>query len=318
MFKSLITCFLLVAAFSATAQRAHRHNNWSRSEIGFMAGGTYYVGDLNLKHFRHFNPAAQLMYRFNIHGRLAYRLNFTYGKIEGYDSESSSAYYKNRNLSFQTDIWELASGMEISYFPFEIGNTRYRGTFYLLAELSLTRINPKTNYNGSLVELQPLGTEGQGSALSERGKYSRVQLGVPLAIGARMTLTKNIGLNIEYGVRFLFTDYLDDVGGYEYQDPAELAATNGPLAASLANRSLDQDRFGQRGNRATRDWYFFTGIGLSFRLGGKEAVRNLKRNKEKSSNIPKLHSPQHKTRLAMQISSICGVCRISLPKRTNT
>lgn len=257
--------------FAMSAQRAHKHNNWSRSEIGFMAGGTYYIGDLNQRHFHHFNPAAQLLYRFNINARLAYRLNFTYGKIEGYDSESSDAYYKNRNLSFQTDLWELGSGMEITYFPFEVGNPRYRGTFYLMAELSLTRINPKTNFNGSLVELQPLGTEGQGSNLSERGKYARVQLGVPIAIGARMTITKNIGLNVEYGVRFLFTDFLDDVGGASYQDPIELAGTNGPLAAALSNRSLDQDRFGQRGNRATRDWYFFTGIGLTFRLGGKNS-----------------------------------------------
>lgn len=269
MFKVFCFGISLVIGFSSFGQRAHRHNAWSRSEIGFMAGGTYYIGDLNRKQFNHFNPALQLMYRYNIHTRLAFRANFTYGKIEGYDSESNVDFYKNRNLSFQTDLFELGAGMEITYFPFEIGNHRYRGTCYLLAELSLTRINPMADYNGSLVELQPLGTEGQGSALSDRGKYSRVQLGIPLAIGARMTITENIGLNVEYGVRFLFTDYLDDVGGYRYPDPVELAAANGPMAAALSNRSLDQNRYGQRGNRATRDWYFFTGIGLTFRLGGK-------------------------------------------------
>lgn len=250
-------------------QKSQRHNNWSRSEIGFMAGGTYYVGDLNKRHFHHFNPAAQLMYRYNIHSRLAFRANFTYGKIEAYDSESKEDFYINRNLSFETKLLELGAGMEITYFPFEIGNKRYRGTCYLLGELSFTRINPKADLNGDLVELQPLGTEGQGSTLSTRGKYSKIQLGVPLAIGARVSLTQNIGLNLEYGVRFLFTDYLDDVGGYRYQDPTELAAANGPLSATMANRSLDQNRYGQRGNRTSRDWYFFTGIGLTFRMGGK-------------------------------------------------
>ncbi len=252
-------------------QKAHRHNALSRSEIGFMVGGSYYIGDLNQKHFNHTNPAGQLLYRYNINARMAYRANFTYGKIEGYDSEQSGDFYKNRNLSFQSDLFEFGTGIEVTYFPFEIGNRRYRGTAYLLAELSLTRINPMTNYNGEMVELQPLGTEGQGTDLADRSKYSRVQMGVPIAVGARVSISENIGLNIEYGIRLLFTDYLDDVGGYRYADPLLLAAQNGPTAAALSNRSLDGNRFGQRGNRASRDWYTFFGIGLMIRMGGKKS-----------------------------------------------
>ncbi|MNE51174.1 hypothetical protein D3C80_1457890 [compost metagenome] len=135
--------------------------------------------------------------------------------------------------------------------------------------MSLTRINPRADYNGTLVELQPLGTEGQGTDLADRGKYSRIQLGIPLAVGARLSLSPNIGLNIEYGIRFMFTDYLDDVGGYRYVDPVLLAAANGPTSAALSNRSLDGNRFGQRGSKASRDWYTFFGIGLMIRMGGK-------------------------------------------------
>lgn len=266
--KILVVLVCLLAPFT-WGQKAHRHNAWSRSEIGFMLGGSYYIGDLNQKHFNHTNPAGQLLYRYNINARLAYRANFTYGRIEGYDSEQSDAFYKNRNLSFQTDLFEFGSGIEVTYFPFEIGNRRYKGTAYLLAELALVRINPRTEYNGGLIELQPLGTEGQGTELSDKNKYSRIQLGVPIAVGARISLGPNVGLNLEYGIRFLFTDYLDDVGGYRYADPLLLAAQNGPTAAALSNRSLDGNRFGQRGNRASRDWYTFFGIGLMIRMGGK-------------------------------------------------
>lgn len=269
MQSRILVLLICISASYSWSQKAHRHNALSRSEIGFMAGGTYYIGDLNQKHFRNTNPAAQLLYRYNINARLAYRLNFTYGKIEGYDSQQEGDFYQNRNLSFQSNVFEFGSGIEVTYFPFEIGNRRYRGTAYLLAELSLTRINPMTDYNGTMIELQPLGTEGQGTELSDRGKYSRVQLGVPLAVGARISLTENIGLNFEYGIRFLFTDYLDDVGGYRYADPLLLAAQNGPTSAALSNRSLDGNRFGQRGNRASRDWYTFFGIGLMIRMGGK-------------------------------------------------
>lgn len=269
MQNKILVLFLCVTSALAWGQKAHRHNAMSRSELGFMLGGSYYIGDLNQVHFRHTNPAGQLLYRYNINARLAYRANFTYGKIEGYDREQKDAFYKNRNLSFQTDLFEFGSGIEVTYFPFEIGNKRYKGTAYLLAELSLTRINPKADYNGTLVELQPLGTEGQGTPLSDRGKYSRIQLGVPLAVGGRISLSPNVALNIEYGIRFLFTDYLDDVGGYRYVDPLALAAANGPTASALSNRSLDGNRYGQRGNRATRDWYTFFGVGIMIRMGGK-------------------------------------------------
>lgn len=260
---------LLFISFSGMAQKAHQHNNWSRSELGVMGGVSYYIGDLNQKHFNHSNLAGQLMYRYNIHSRLAFRANFTYGFVEGYDSESKRDVYKNRNLSFQTDIYELGAGMEITYFPFEIGNKRYKGTAYLLAELALAKIDPKTKVNGDLVELQPLGTEGQGTSASDRGKYSLVQLAVPIGVGFRLSLTENIGLNGEYGIRFLFTDYLDDVHSYRYADQSVILAENGPLAAQLSNRSNDQSRYAQRGNPVSRDWYTFVGLGLTFRLGRK-------------------------------------------------
>lgn len=267
--RHVLLVIALLNLLFATAQGSSRHNKWSRSELGLMGGASYYVGDLNYKHLNNLHGAAQLFYRYNIHSRLAYRLNFTYAKVSAADAESNKSFYVNRNLSFETPIYELGTGIEFTYLPFELGNNKYWGSAYLLAELGLSRINPTTEYEGDEVELQPLGTEGQGTSLSSRNKYSRTQLVVPLAVGCRITLSENIGLNVEYGIRFLFTDYLDDVGGYRYVDPAVLAAENGPLAATLSNRSLDGNRFGQRGNAATRDWYTFMGIGLNIRLGGK-------------------------------------------------
>ncbi|MFN6075753.1 MAG: DUF6089 family protein [Fluviicola sp.] len=270
MKKNLLYFFLLFSAIS-WAQGSSQHNNLSRSEIGLMGGGSFYFGDLNSVPFKNTNAAGQLYYRYYIHSRLSFRANLTYGFIQGYDSQSKFEIDKNRNLSFETSLWELGSGLEISYFPYEIGGRKYRSTGYLFAELALTRINPKAEFNGDMIELQPLGTEGQGSSLSDRNRYSKVQLAVPIGFGYRLTLTQNIALNFEYGIRFLFTDYLDDVGSGSYVDQAQLANANGPLSAELSNRSLDGNRFGQRGDVTSRDWYSFFGAGLSFRLGRKNS-----------------------------------------------
>lgn len=268
--KRLVSC-LCACLFSAVlfGQGAHHHNSLSRSEIGILGGGTYYIGDLNQKHFNHTNLAFELMYRYNVHSRFALRANFIYGKVEAYDSESKHDIIVNRNLSFQTPLYELSGGVEFTYLPFEIGHRKYKSTAYVMVDLAATRINPTTDYNGNKVELQPIGTEGQGTSASSRGVYSKTQLAVPFGFGFRFTLTENIGLNLEYGMRFLFTDYLDDVSSSRYADPAIILSENGPIAAELSNRSIDQNRFGRRGDPASRDWYAFTGIGLSIRLGGK-------------------------------------------------
>ncbi|MCO5259917.1 MAG: DUF6089 family protein [Crocinitomicaceae bacterium] len=240
----------------------------SRSELGVMLGGSYYIGDLNrFKHFKGTLPAAGLIYRYDIHSRLSFRANFSYGMVQGNDEWSKEASINNRNLNFQSSIFELGAGVEFHYVPFQLGSKRYKGTAYLLAELAVFRMNPKTKYNDEWVFLRPLGTEGQGSDLSTKKPYSLFQLSVPLGLGVKLSLGKRVALGLEYGIRLTFTDYLDDVKSDTYVDPIALSEANGPTAAALSNRSKDGSVFGKRGTSTTKDWYSFFGVTLTFRLG---------------------------------------------------
>jgi hypothetical protein len=242
------------------------HTAASRSEIGFMVGGSTYLGDLNqFIPFKETHLAGGILYRYNVNPRFSVRANLTYGRVGADDVNSTEVLNKERNLSFHSDIFELGAGVEFNYFPFQLGHERYKGTAYILAELAVFRMNPKTMYNGNEVELRPLGTEGQGSSLNSKKHYSLTQISIPLGVGAKLSLSDRIGLNFEIGIRKTFTDYLDDVGGDSYVDPDVLAAENGPLAAELSNRS--GSRYGKRGNAATKDWYMFAGAMISIRLG---------------------------------------------------
>ena len=247
------------------------HTNLSKSELGFMVGGSYYIGDLNrFEHFKNTQLAAGLIYRYNINSRVSFRANFTYGSVIGDDAQAKEALLKNRNLSFRSDIFELAAGVEFNYFPFQLGHDRYKGTAYVLAEIGMFKMNPQTYYNDEWIDLQPLGTEGQGSSLSSRGKYPLYQVCIPLGVGVKISLGKAASLNFEYGIRKTFTDYLDDVKADSFISTAELSEANGPLAASIANQSLDGNPYGKRGTSATKDWYSFFGASLLFRLGRPE------------------------------------------------
>lgn len=251
---------------------AQQSTNRSKSELGFLIGGSYYIGDLNqFRHFYNTQLAAGIVYRYNVNPRLSCRGNFTYGYLKAADRDAERDILVNRNLSFESKIFELAGGFEFHYFPFQLGNERYWGTAYILAEVGLFRMNPMTEYNGDLIELQPLGTEGQGSSLSSKGNYSLTQLTVPLGVGFKLSLGKKVSLNFEYGIRKTFTDYLDDVASNTYVNAEQLAVENGPLAADLSNRSLDGSRYGKRGTSSTSDWYSFFGAMLTFKLG-KESI----------------------------------------------
>ncbi|MES2798874.1 MAG: DUF6089 family protein [Bacteroidota bacterium] len=264
--KQLLSCILILVGTTLFAQL---QNGKSRSELGINIGGSYYIGDLNqYKHFYKTNLSGGVFYRFNIHSRLSFRVNLHYAKVEAYDSDAKMDVNRNRNLSFFSNIFEVASGVEFTYLPFWLGSKKqYQGTCYLIAEAGGFYMNPKTMYNDEKVELQALGTEGQGTSINSKKHYSKIQFCLPIGAGFKMAFGKRFSMGVEYLIRKTFTDYLDDVGSDSYVDPTLLSIESGPTAAILSNRSLNGDRFGKRGTKSTKDWYSTFGVTLSVRLG---------------------------------------------------
>jgi len=266
MSKFLIFIFFLI--ISGQRLVGQRHNFMSRSEIGFMGGGTYYIGDLNpSKQFQNTQIAGGLMFRHTIHSRFSIRASLLYGSVKADDALSNNLLLNNRNLSFSSSIFELSTNVEFTYLPFEVGHNKYKGTAYLTVGLGVFKMNPMTTYEGNNIALQPLGTEGQSSSLGASQSYSLNQLCIPFGIGVKGSLSKRLALSVEFGIRKTFTDYLDDVHSNTYINTAQLSDVNGTISSSLSNRSLDGNNNGFRGDPSTKDWYIFSGVMLSIRLG---------------------------------------------------
>lgn len=251
---------------------AQTDNFRSLSQLGVMAGGSYYIGDLNqFNHFKNTHLFLGVIYRYHINSRLAIRGTFSYGSVEAHDANSSDPLRKLRNLSFQSDIFEIAAGVEFNFINYQIGNKRYFWTPYLFAELGVFRMNPTTVYKGNKITLRAIGTEGQSSNLTSEKAYSLIQLSIPMGLGVKFNLGNRASISIEYGIRKIFTDYLDDVGGGAYVDHNKLAAQNGEIAANLSDRSNGKLQLtGTRGNPKTKDWYSMFGIMLTFTLGNPD------------------------------------------------
>ncbi|RYM33798.1 hypothetical protein ERX46_07465 [Brumimicrobium glaciale] len=270
IFKIVLISLLVILTSSIV--NAQIENFRSRSELGFMVGGSYYIGDLNkYEHFNNTNLSFGLIYRFHVNSRLALRGTLRYGTIEGYDSESGKADQIARNLSFESSIFEVAGGLEFNYVNYKLGNKEYFFTPYMFIDIGVFKMDPQTDYKGEMVSLQNIGTEGQNSELTGENAYPLTQLVIPFGIGFKVNLGKRAAVSLEYGIRKTFTDYLDDVGKGDYLNAAELAQQNGNIAANLSDRSSSEIQMtGSRGNAETKDWYSMFGIMFTFSLGNPD------------------------------------------------
>lgn len=271
--KHAISVLIVLLGFCAFSQSLKYKPT---KEIGFMGGVSFYRGDLNnFSHlYKYINPSGGIFFRKNFNPRFSLRFNALYGKLHADDAKSNSLLQQQRNLSFRSNVFEGSAQLEFNYLDFKLGSDKsYPASTYLFLGMGAFYFNPQANFGGSWVNLQPLGTEGQGTALSSNKKYNRIQPCLPMGIGLKMDLGGKTCLGFEFGMRKTFTDYIDDVSTV-YVDPVQLAAVNGSTAADLADRSNYTDptlnNIGrQRGNSKNKDWYGFAGITLSFKFREK-------------------------------------------------
>lgn len=273
MKKAFVILFLLIITDKAVFSQRRKPS----TELGVFGGISFYRGDLNnfSNPFIFVKPAGGLFLRRNFNPRFSFRGNALYGQVEASDAETQSVLQQQRNLSFRSSIIEGSMQFEFNYLSFMVGAEKsYPATTYLFLGMGAFWFNPQANYNGDWVNLQPLGTEGQGTSLSTKEKYNRVQPSLPMGIGLKVALGDKGCLGFEWGMRKTFTDYIDDVSG-SYVDPVLLAAEKGTAAADLSDRGNYIDpalpMIGrQRGNSKNKDWYSFLGITLSFKFKQKE------------------------------------------------
>lgn len=240
-------------------------------EFGLFWGGAYYRGELNRTHFSQSDYSIGGIFKQDFpNDRLSLRFQLLYSQLKADDFKSENPQQLNRNLSFKSSVIEFGPVLEIDFFKFHPGQNNMAkaafGTPYFMGGINIMRMNPKTSYNGEWIELQPLGTEGQGTSIPNAPKkYSLNQIVIPFGIGIKVNLSHHSSFSMEYGIRKTFTDYLDDVSGI-YPD---LTALN-PLARELSDRArtpegVNQSSYGlQRGNPADKDWYSVFGFSITY------------------------------------------------------
>lgn len=236
-------------------------------EAGVFVGISHYTGDLTERKVEPlgFHRAGGFYVRKKISPRFGMRYQFFKGRISGDDGRSSteSGLWK-RNLSFESDIFEIAALAE--YSPFRFGDGLFTTTPYFFGGIAGFYFAPQAEVNGQTYNLNTYRTEGV--------EYSLYQFAIPFGAGLKLQVNGCGYLGLEVGWRKTFTDYLDDVSGFYPGDLGLLddgtVSTRAMLsyrAAEINNNSSSLPKADQqRGNPDNNDWYMFFGVTLGMSL----------------------------------------------------
>ncbi len=279
MSKQFVLALATLLLLSVNTAKAQWEAIVQEGEIGVSLGAAHYFGDLNTNvSLNRPKIAGGIFFRKQFGNYTALRVAAHFAKLGYSDTyNKDNEYQQRRNLSFNTNIFELSLQGDFNFYKFIAGDPYSRFTPYITLGVGVFGFDPYAYYQGQKVFLRPLGTEGQGyAAYPNRKPYSTMSFFVPLGVGVKYGLTERFNIGFEVTHRFTGTDYLDDVST-TFVNPAifpNLPDGSRSLAAILSDRSTETgEPIGfingterQRGYPKQKDQYVLAELTFSFNL----------------------------------------------------
>lgn len=272
--KMKIAALILLISVTVNVNAQRRNDNLEyvqKGEFGITAGLAHYFGDLNTRaSVSRPKPAVGAFFRKQFGNYVGVRLSAHYAQVGFSDIYSKNDYQKKRNLSFNSNIWEVALQGDFNFFKFIPTNPDYNFTPYITLGVGVFTYDPYAYTNGKKEFLRPLGTEGQLIGYNGRKPYSTLAMCIPLGVGFKYNLSEKINFSFEVAHRFTTTDYLDDVSTTYVGADKFLPLSTARL---LQDRSIEIDPDNvlgvegrQRGWSKQRDQYIIAEVGITYNI----------------------------------------------------
>jgi len=275
--KRILFAFVLACTLLASSKSMAQYESVvMEGEIGVSAGAAHYFGDLNTRaRVNRLKPAFGLFFRKQFNNYVAMRISGHFAQL-GYSDlyNTHNEFQKRRNLSFNTNVFEIALQGDFNFFKFIPGDPYHRFTPYVTLGVGVFSYDPYAFLRGQKVSLRELGTEGQGNAAyPDRKPYSSMGICMPFGVGAKYSLNERMNIGIEIAHRFTNTDYVDDVSKTYIGIDKFTTGDDGQLSVAqlMQDRSYETgERIGiegrQRGLPNQKDQYLFAEITFSLNL----------------------------------------------------
>lgn len=273
MFRKTIALFCLIAGLgTARAQMLEPYVH--QGEVGVSVGLAHYFGDLNPNTgLNRPKTAAGIFFRKQVSNYIGIRIAGDYALLGYSDVYSSNPVQQARNLSFNSNVWELSLAGDFNFFEFHPGFEGYEFTPYVGLGVGVFSYDPYAYLNGEKYLLRTLGTEGQGSSLYPNLKpYNPIAISIPFTLGVKYALSARTNVFAELTYRMTNTDYLDDVSGLYAPDAFPPLPDGSPSPAFLLqDRSYETGtsigiKGKQRGNSLQKDAFATLKVGVSLNL----------------------------------------------------
>lgn len=275
--KKFACIVLAVTALSfAQPAKAQWESIRQEGEIGFSLGAAHYFGDLNTRAaLNRPKLAFGAFFRKQFGNYIGLRVAAHFAQL-GYSDiyNTHNEYQRRRNLSFNSNIFELALQGDFNFFKFVPGDPDNSFTPYITFGAGIFSYDPYAYLNGQKYFLRNLATEGQGTAAyPDRKPYNTMAVSIPFGVGVKYAINDRMNVGFEIAHRFTNTDYLDDVSktfvGADKFPP--LPDGSPSIAQLLQDRSYETgDIIGiegrQRGLPNQKDQFVFAELTFSFNL----------------------------------------------------
>ena len=199
----------------------------SKSDIGVLGGGTYYMGDINPS-TPFYSPGYNfgVNYRYNINSRYVLKGEMNYLTLSANDANFTDSYQRARGMSFASKIIDYAAQFEFNFLPIKFVERKVFFSPFVSAGLGVAQV------------LNATGLSSIGSIGSSTPKT--INFVVPFSLGARISLGEKWSVGFEWNMRKTFTDNLDGVQNM--------------IAPSM--RSIFNNN----------DWYYFYGLFFTYKI----------------------------------------------------
>ncbi len=266
--------FLVAMAFTLPLVASTQNSIVQEGEFGIGVGAGHYFGDLNTRaKLNRPKLAAGIFFRKNFGNYIALRVAGNFAQL-GYSDiyNTHNEFMRRRNLSFNTNIWELALQGDFNFYRFLPGDPDFRWTPYLTFGVSAFNYDPFAYLQGAKYNLRQMGTEGQNDTISGRSPYGTMALAIPFGLGIKYSINDRFNIGFEVVYRFTNTDYLDDVSQtYAGINSFPPNPDGSNPALLLADRSYETGipigvKGRQRGNSQNKDQFVTAMFYVSFNL----------------------------------------------------
>jgi len=267
--KKFFSVLVISIALNTGAQA--QYENVQEGEYGITFGAAHYFGDLNNRGAIN-RPKIALggFFRKQFGNYTALRISAHFAQLGYSDKYSKNEYQRRRNLSFNTNIFELALRGDFNFFKFNPSDPNHSFTPYATVGVGVFSYDPYAYLNGQKYYLRPLNTEGE-TFYKGRKAYGTMAVCIPIGFGVKYAITDKINFSFDISYRFTTTDYIDDVST-TYIGIDKFPSPNPPsVAALLQDRSYATGtpigiEGRQRGFSKQKDSYAIAEFGISFNI----------------------------------------------------